>query len=144
MHQPEENCHHKKLSFHSVDGKLVIGPSELYSLRDSVDICVLDVRETYLSYHKRMGLNNIMYIPLSELHEKHSLIQAGKLCILVDAAGLRSKEAYLLLRELGYTQLAILGGGMIEWERAGLPVVTDRLEQLDGSCMCQLKGRSRD
>ena len=34
-----------------------------------------------------------------------------------------------------------MAGGIVDWERDGLPVKTNIEERLSGSCMCQLKPR---
>jgi hypothetical protein len=34
-----------------------------------------------------------------------------------------------------------MAGGIVDWERDGLPLKTNIEERLSGSCMCQLKPR---
>jgi 3-mercaptopyruvate sulfurtransferase SseA len=41
----------------------------------------------------------------------------------------------------GYKNVANLAGGIVDWEKDGLPVSTDVTARLSGSCMCQLKLR---
>jgi 3-mercaptopyruvate sulfurtransferase SseA len=41
----------------------------------------------------------------------------------------------------GYDNVANMAGGIIDWERDGLPLTTDISSRLSGSCMCQLKAR---
>ena len=61
--------------------------------------------------------------------------------IFADSGGLRSKEAVVLLKDKGYKKIANMAGGIVEWERDGLPLKTNVEERLSGSCMCQLKPR---
>lgn len=46
--------------------------------------------------------------------------------VLVCRTGRRSGIAYRTLAELGFTRLANLEGGMVAWEKLGLPVVKGR------------------
>jgi 3-mercaptopyruvate sulfurtransferase SseA len=41
----------------------------------------------------------------------------------------------------GYDNVANMAGGIVDWERDGLPLTTDINNRLSGSCMCQLKAR---
>jgi len=63
--------------------------------------------------------------------------------ILADSTGIHSHEAFIILKDAGYGNIANLAGGIVEWERDGLPIKVDYMEQLDGSCTCQLKPRNR-
>jgi hypothetical protein len=48
-----------------------------------------------------------------------------------------------LLISRGFTKVAGLAGGIVEWERDGLPLLLDNKARLSGSCMCQLKFRNK-
>ena len=63
--------------------------------------------------------------------------------IFADAVGLRSKEAVIFLKGKGYDKIANMAGGIVDWERDGLPIATDIRNRLSGSCMCQLKPREK-
>jgi predicted sulfurtransferase len=63
--------------------------------------------------------------------------------IFADTVGLRSKEAVIFLKEKGFKKIANMAGGIVDWERDGLPVKLNINERLTGSCMCQLKPRER-
>jgi len=41
----------------------------------------------------------------------------------------------------GYENVADMAGGIVDWERDGLPLTTEINSRLSGSCMCQLKPR---
>ena len=43
----------------------------------------------------------------------------------------------------GYDNVANMAGGIVDWERDGLPINTDVNYRLSGSCMCQLKAREK-
>jgi predicted sulfurtransferase len=61
--------------------------------------------------------------------------------IFADTVGLRSKESVVLLKDRGFIKIYNMEGGIVDWERDGLPLKTNSGERLSGSCMCQLKPR---
>ena len=61
--------------------------------------------------------------------------------IFADAVGLKSREGVLFMMSHGYENVANMVGGIVDWERDGLPLTTDITDRLSGSCMCQLKAR---
>lgn len=104
---------------------------------------LVDVREKIFTGYKRFDYPRIIYIPNSELCERYNELPDDKMLIVADSVGLRSREAMIFLKEKGFRNLANLAGGIVEWEKDGLPLVTDDRERLDGSCMCQLRPRTR-
>jgi rhodanese-related sulfurtransferase len=104
---------------------------------------ILDVRESYLSGYKRFNVPEVIVIPLSELQEKYTLLPSDVLLIVADSVGLRSHEAMEFLMMKGFNNIANLAGGIVDWERDGLPMNSDKTEQLDGSCICQLRPRHK-
>jgi rhodanese-related sulfurtransferase len=100
---------------------------------------ILDVREHRLSGYKRFNVATVIYIPVSELSEKYVTLPRDIPLIVADTAGLRSREAMEFLQSKGFENIANLSGGLIDWERDGLPLKKVMGEQLDGSCVCQLR-----
>jgi rhodanese-related sulfurtransferase len=94
---------------------------------------IIDVRENYMNGFKMFASSNVIYAPFSEL--------GNYLLIFADAVGLKSREAVLFMKEHGYENIANMAGGIVDWERDGLPLTTDIRNRLTGSCMCQLKKR---
>jgi 3-mercaptopyruvate sulfurtransferase SseA len=45
------------------------------------------------------------------------------------------------MKDKGFEKIANLAGGIVDWERDGLPITTDITKRLSGSCICQLKPR---
>ena len=82
---------------------------------------------------------NIIYIPRSEFEEQLIKIPKDKPVILADNVGVAGKEIALFLLEQGYTQVACLNGGIIDWTRDNMPLKTDRSYILTGQCACQLR-----
>lgn len=100
---------------------------------------ILDVREEYLTSYKQFGVDRVMMIPFSVLNTRWDEIPRDTGVIIADATGLKSKEAILFLLKKEFRNIANLAGGLVEWERDGLPINKDKYEQLDGGCPCQLK-----
>ncbi len=104
---------------------------------------IIDVREKYLTAYKQFDVPVVIYIPNSIIQEKYKELPPDVPLIIADSAGLRSHESMHFLLSTGLTNIANLAGGIIEWEQDGLPLKKNISEQLDGSCMCQLRPRMK-
>ena len=116
--------------------------------REAADLCahgavILDIREEYVNQFKRFDVPVVIQIPFSRLSNEYRQLPTGRPVIVADSSGLRSSEAAILLKEKGFAQVANLAGGLVEWERDGMPLATDKTEQLSGSCACQLRAREK-
>ncbi len=80
---------------------------------------LLDVRQP--DEYRQGHISGAELIPLGELSQKIKRIPKGREVICVCHTGSRSKVAARQLEAAGYKVLN-LRGGMISWERAGLPV----------------------
>ena len=125
-------------------GYLNITPKDAYQELVSTDAVLLDVRkEEYLSY-KRFDVPRVINIPLSEIEQKLDSVPRDIPLVVADSAGIRSKEAMLVLAENGFENIANLAGGLVEWERDELPLKIDDNERLDGSCACQMRKKPKE
>jgi len=115
-------------------------PKESYELCSEGAI-IVDVREPYLNNCKMFNAGNVIYLPYSELASSYSDLPREILLIFADAVGLKSRESVLFMNEHGYENAFNMAGGIVDWERDGLPLTTDINNRLSGSCMCQLKTR---
>jgi sulfur dioxygenase len=121
-------------------GILNISPREAYELCVKGAV-IVDVREPYLNNFKNFDVPEIIFFPISRLVQKLSELPQDKYLIFADTVGLRSKEAVILLKDKGFVNIANMAGGIVDWDRDGLPLKTYIEERLSGSCMCQLKPR---
>jgi rhodanese-related sulfurtransferase len=119
-------------------GILNLTPKESYELCKEGAV-IVDVREKYMNSFKKFKVENIFYLPYSELDQNFSDLPKDKLLIFADAVGLKSRESVLFMESNGYENVANMAGGIVDWERDGLPVETDIRARLSGPCMCQLK-----
>ena len=115
-------------------------PGESYELCGEGAV-IVDVRESYLSNYKMFGVDKVCYLPFSELDKSFSDLPHDLPLIFADAVGLKSREAVLVMISHGYKNVYNMAGGIVDWERDGLPLSTDISARLSGSCMCQLKQR---
>jgi rhodanese-related sulfurtransferase len=104
---------------------------------------IIDVREIRLTGYKRFDVPTVVNLPNSLLSENYRSLPQDIPLIMADSVGLRSHEAMEFLIGKGYKNVANLAGGIVDWERDGLPLKKDVTEQLDGSCVCKLRPRHK-
>ena len=124
-------------------GFLNLTATEAYSEAIENHAVIVDVREDRLTGYKCFDVPQVIYMPKSTLAELYRDLPVDKPLIIADSVGLRSHEAMEFLLEMGFTNIANLAGGIVEWEHDGLPLKKDITEQLDGSCACQLRPRHK-
>ena len=123
---------------------ITLSPGEAFTNLEN-DAVLLDLRDDYLFVYKHFHVPHVIHAPFSTFLETISELAPYKetLLICADSAGIHSKKACQLLILNGFYKVGHLAGGMVEWERDGLPVGIDKKERLTGSCACQLKPRER-
>jgi rhodanese-related sulfurtransferase len=124
-------------------GFLNLSASEAYKEATENNAIILDVRELRLTGYKNFDVPKVINIPNSTLEEDYKSLPKDVPLIVADSVGLRSHEAMEFLQSKGFTNIANLAGGIVDWERDGLPLKKDITEQLDGSCVCQLRPRHK-
>jgi rhodanese-related sulfurtransferase len=104
---------------------------------------ILDIRPEVLCMYKAFDVPEVVYCPWKELIGQMEKLPADREIIVADSSGIQGREAMDLLLTNGFSQVAGLAGGMVEWERDGMPILTDNQSRLSGGCMCQLKFREK-
>ena len=132
----------KNTGFQS-SGFLNLTPREAYQEAMNNNAIIIDVRETALIGYKCFDVPNVIYAPNSELKKYFSNLPADKPLIIADSVGLRSKEAMLFLLSKGFSNIANLAEGLVEWDRDGLPLKIDQEEALSGACLCRLRPKKK-
>jgi rhodanese-related sulfurtransferase len=120
-------------------GFLNLSASEAYKEASENNAIILDVREFSLTGYKIFDVPTVINMPNSTLLESYKSLPINVPIIVADSVGLHSHEAIVFLLSKGFLNIANLAGGIVDWERDGLPLKKDITEQLDGSCVCQLK-----
>jgi rhodanese-related sulfurtransferase len=103
---------------------------------------LVDVRPEY-ELGRLFDVERIIYLPYKEMPDQLTELPKDKALIIADAVGLRSNGVCSMLLNNGFKNIYNLAGGIVDWERSGFPVTTDKSRILTGSCMCQLKVRSK-
>jgi rhodanese-related sulfurtransferase len=124
-------------------GFLNLSASEAYKEATENNAVILAVRELRLTDYKNFEVPKVTNIPNSILAENYKSLPTDVPIIAADSVGLRSPEAMVFLQSKGFTNNANLAGGIVDWERDGLPLKKDITEQLDGSCVCQSRPRHK-
>lgn len=104
---------------------------------------ILDVRPDVLYTYKAFDVPEVLYCHWHELNHFLDRLPEDREIIVADSSGIQGSEAMDLLISHGFKRVAGLAGGMIEWERDGMPILLNNQARLSGSCMCQLKFRDK-
>ena len=125
-----------------IKGVRHISPKEacLLCLKGAI---MMDVREDYLNTFKTFDVTFLICMPFSELKTRLDELSKDMSIIVADSVGLYSHEAVDFMIENGFTNIANMAGGIVDWEKDGLPLKINTKERLSGSCMCQLKPREK-
>jgi rhodanese-related sulfurtransferase len=139
----EEDGHHnenKENDDHVEDHEIYPG-DVAEKIENKEDIILLDVRnpEEYTEIH----LENALLLPVGEL-SFNTLAGIGlgegakdKEIIIYCRSGARSKQAYDVMKSLGYTNIKSVAGGMVHWQEDNYPFtevgdyITEKITQLD-------------
>jgi len=124
-------------------GFLNLTPAEAYKEAIEGGVVFVDVREERLTGYKRFDVPAIIFMPKSRIQDEYVNLPSDQPLVIADSVGLRSHEVMEYLISKGFTNIANLAGGIVDWEQDGLPLKIDLTEQLSGSCVCQLRPRNR-
>lgn len=120
-----------------INGITHVTPKEAYELNQK-GVTILDVREMYEIKYKMLSAQHLLIIPFPELEESLSCLPADMPVIIADAVGVRSKMAIEFLIRKGYQNVVNMAGGILEWEKDGLPIIKDMSVELNDKCACML------
>jgi arsenate reductase (thioredoxin) len=122
-----------------IDGVRHLSPSEAFDAASNGGALIIDLREDHETSFRVFDVPEVLYLPRKEFSSGFSRLPRDRPLILTDAIGLWSIQAVRLLQGEGYSNAANLSGGIIDWERAGLPVRKDMGFELTGQCSCKLR-----
>jgi rhodanese-related sulfurtransferase len=125
-----------------------VGIQLQYTPREAFQRChegavILDIRPELLCTYKAFDVPQVLYCPWQEIGQSLDKLPVEQEIIVADTSGIQAREIIQVLISSGFKKIAGLAGGMLEWERDGLPVLLDNQARLSGSCMCQLKFRDK-
>jgi hydroxyacylglutathione hydrolase len=127
-----------------MENKIIqFGAKEAFDLLANGEAALLDIRIGYLHDFKQFAVPYSVHIPFSDLTERINELPKDMYFICADSTGINSRKAAQILLDHGFVEAGNLSGGMVDWERIGLPTGINLTETLTGSCMCQLKKRRK-
>lgn len=88
-------------------------------------LIIVDIRHTSLISYKKFDVPNVIYIPIGEIENKFNELKTENVYLIADSSGLNSKDVTLFLNNKGLNNVFNLSGGILDWERLGLPVITE-------------------
>ncbi|SHK12677.1 Rhodanese-related sulfurtransferase [Geosporobacter subterraneus DSM 17957] len=106
------------------------------------DAAILDIRPEYETDFRVFDVPNIFYLPYRSYRDQFHLIPKDIPLIVADSVGNKSMEVARYLVEQNYPQVFFLAGGMVAWDRDGLPLSKDKNYAMVGGCACRLKPKS--
>lgn len=121
-----------------IAGIIHLSPKEAYELALKGAI-IVDVRNEMEMNGKKFIVPEVIALPAPQLAAEYEKLPRDKPLILADSVGLKSKEAVLFLMTKGYTLIANLNGGIVDWQGDGLPTDINDDEVLAGGCACKLR-----
>ncbi len=102
---------------------------------------LVDLRSDDLVGMKAFSVPEYVHLPHTILAEHAAELPRDRLLVLADSSGVYTKGAAATLKGLGFERIACLNGGMLAWDQAGLPLVTDAEALLHGECACVMRSR---
>ena len=126
----------------SIGGMVHLWPAEALAEARGGALLV-DIREDYDTDYKKFDVPEVLYIPFRQIGQRWGKIPRGRPVIVADSIGQRGKETVQFLLPNGYQNIANLNGGMMDWERDGMPMIVDKAAELHGQCVCRLRRRGK-
>jgi len=120
-----------------------VNPVEAYQLLKQHEAILLDIRKSFEREMRAVDVEEFLAIPLTEIAEKIAILPHHRMILILDSVGLKSREAFEIMKRYGFEKIAIITGGIVEWEKDGLPVLKNPDFNYGGQCLCQVKPRPK-
>ena len=93
---------------------------QVADIKDHPDVVLIDVREPW--EYNEGHIPGVKLIPLGQLTNKLDEIPKDKFVVMTCRSGNRSNQATQFLRSQGFDNVHNMLGGILAWQKAGLPV----------------------
>jgi rhodanese-related sulfurtransferase len=120
----------------TIDNRIHLSGTEAYECC-KLGAIMIDVREEFMSHVKTFDVPEIVIFPLRTFKEDIGKLPQNKYLIFADATGVKSRPAMEYAAEMGFATIANLAGGLVEWERDGLPTLTYQKLLVSGRNKCE-------
>lgn len=116
----------------------VLSPREALSYLQE-KAALVDIRPEYETSYRNFDVPKVYYVPYSSYIDSFHILPKDTLLIVADSVGNQSMEVARFLLMQGYPEVACLAGGVVEWDRNGLPLAKDTEYEMVGGCACKLQ-----
>ena len=121
----------------SAGAPVPLSPKEAFAhLKDCA--ILVDIRPEYETNYRVFDVPKVFYLPYELYRDGFDIIPKDVFLIVADSVGNRSTEVARYLQEQGYPQVAYMTGGVVAWDRDGLPLSKDKEYEMVGGCACRL------
>lgn len=90
------------------------------------NVLLVDLRTPQEYAEKTYDVKNIINIPIDSLASNLYRIPKDQKVVLVCRTGNKSKKAFLVLKDHGYTKISHMEGGIVKWAADGFAVTTPK------------------
>ncbi len=111
-----------------------ITPKEVYEQMQKKQILLVDIREKQETDDVWIDMPKVVYIPFSLLKTNLNALNKADNIVLCCAVGLLGMEAGELLLQNGFHSVAVVEGGILDWQAAHLPIKSAMEMQCKCSC----------
>lgn len=121
-----------------IQGLRFLSPKEALAALEAGAVLV-DLRSDDLAAMKGFRVPERLHLPHRDFEAAFPELPKDRPLVLADVSGVQAKADARLLLEHGLAQVAVLNGGMLAWDQAGMPVDTDPATMLHGDCACVMR-----
>ena len=107
-----------------------IDPLSLKKRLDDGSAMLIDIREVH--EHAREHIAGALLAPLSRFHAEDFSAHRGKTAVFYCHSGGRTGSTARLLSSKGFRDVYHLGGGILAWKAAGLPIQSKHNASAEG------------
>lgn len=111
------------------DNLVSISPSQALKYSE-LGAIIVDCRKEYEIEYKSIDLENVISFDTKNIENEIIKLPKNKPMIIIDSTGITSKNIVRYLKEKGFTDVAYLAGGFIEWQKDKLPIKTNNNSSL--------------
>lgn len=103
----------------------VISPEEVYEAVTNSDRQLIDVRTTEEFAEGHVAKSKNICVTEDDFKEKASKLDKNEPVYVYCKSGKRSAKAAQILKEMGFTEIYDMDGGILNWEKQGLQQVQE-------------------
>lgn len=122
-------------------GIVFLSPREVLDAAGLRKTVILDIRPGHETSYRQFDLPGATIVQREDPANAIDSLPRDSLIVVADSVGLKSRAAAVRLAEAGFHPVAVMVGGMVDWDRDGLPVKKDPDFELRGQCGCKLRTR---